>query len=91
MALFEKGQAANPKGNNGKPFRVALRMELAAAGDDHKELREIARNLIKLAKLAETAALPAIKEVADRTDGKVTQPLSGDEDGAPIAITWQKD
>lgn len=78
---FEKGQAANPNGFNGKPFRDALRMELAAAGEDHKALRRIAKNLIELASMPELPALPAIKEIADRTDGKPAQAIIGGEDG----------
>lgn len=38
---------ANPRGQQrDKPFRDALRLELAAAGEDHRALRKIARNLI---------------------------------------------
>jgi hypothetical protein len=83
---FEKGQVSNPNGNNGKPFRDALRMELAAAGDDHRALREIAANLIQLAKLRDTDALPAIREVADRTDGKVPTPVGGTDELPPLAM-----
>ncbi len=69
-----------------KPFRDALRMELAAIGDDHKALRQIARNLINLA-MAEDCKLDAIKELADRTDGKVPQAhIGGDEDDNPINV-----
>jgi hypothetical protein len=56
-----------------KPFGVALRMELAAAGDSHRELRLIARNLINLARAGEPGALQAIREIADRLDGKPKQ------------------
>src|SRR5258707_13166613 len=53
-----------------KPFGNALRMELAAAGDSHRELRLIARNLITLARAAEPGSLQAIREIADLLDGK---------------------
>lgn len=53
-----------------KPFRDALRMELAAVGDDHKALRNIARKLIAKAEAGEDSA---IKEIADRMDGKPAQ------------------
>jgi hypothetical protein len=56
--------------NTQRPFADALRMELAAAGDNHRELRLIARNLIALAKSGEPSALQAIREIADRCDGK---------------------
>jgi hypothetical protein len=73
---------ARPKGSQKKdrPFRDALRMELAAAGGDLKRLRKIASALIDL---AESGQLMAIKEVADRLDGKPPQAVVGD-DAQPI-------
>jgi hypothetical protein len=56
-----------------KPFATALRMELAAAGDSHRQLRRVARNLITLARAGEPGALQAIREIADRLDGKPKQ------------------
>jgi hypothetical protein len=53
-----------------KPFRDALRMQLAAAGEDHKALRTIAQGLIDRAAEGDVAA---IKEIADRLDGKPTR------------------
>lgn len=63
---------ARPLGaqNRDKPFRDALRMEIAEAGGDKKRLRVVARSLLDK---AETGDVPAIKEVADRLDGKVAQ------------------
>ena len=58
-----------------KPFRDALRMELAAAGEDHKALRMIAAKLIEQAASGDKQA---IKELADRTDGKSVQQLDVD-------------
>ena len=46
-------------------------MELAAAGGDHKALRAIAQGLIEKATEGDVAA---IKEIADRLDGKPAQP-----------------
>ncbi len=70
---------ARPKGsqNKDKPFRDALRIELAAAGDDAKALRAIAAKMIKL---AEDGDMQAIKEIGDRLDGKPAQAveMSGD-------------
>jgi hypothetical protein len=69
-----------------KPFRDALRIELAAIGDDQKALRQIARNLIRMA-MDETGKLDAIKELADRSDGKVPQAIvGGDEDDNPVSV-----
>ena len=67
-----------------KPFRDALRLELAAAGEDQKALREIAFALIEKARAAD---MQAIKELADRMDGKPAQALvGGDDDDNPINI-----
>lgn len=66
-------------------------MELAAAGEDHKALRDIAKNLLVMAGGNTKDALPAIKEIADRVDGKAVQLVGGDED-APLKVTfeWKK-
>tara|TARA_R110000868_G_scaffold400952_1_gene675745 strand:+ start:113 stop:334 length:222 start_codon:yes stop_codon:yes gene_type:complete len=61
-------------------------MELAAAGEDHKALRAIARNLIELAQKADKEALPAIAQIADRMDGKVPQALIGDDEADAITV-----
>jgi Family of unknown function (DUF5681) len=73
---FEQGKSGNPGGRpKGKPFRDALIMEIAAAGNDHQALRKTAAAL--LAK-AGGGDVPAINLLADRTDGKVAQALIGD-------------
>lgn len=59
-------------------------MELAAIGDDHKALRAIARKLINQA--MEDGKLDAIKELADRTDGKVAQAIVGDDEYDAINV-----
>lgn len=58
-----------------KPFADALRMEIAAAGDDHKALRMVARQLLDK---AQEGDLAAIRELADRTDGKPRQQIDVD-------------
>lgn len=80
---FQAGKSGNPGGKpKVKPFADALRMELAAVGDDQKGLRMIAAKLIE--KAAE-GDMQAIKELADRVDGKVAQAIvGGDEDDNPI-------
>ena len=71
--------------NKDKPFREALRMEIAALGeDDPKALRGLARNLLRMAAMTEDS-LQAIKEVADRLDGKPAQAVSGDDEN-PIEV-----
>jgi hypothetical protein len=51
---------------------TSLRMELAAAGDNMKKLREIAR--VHIAR-CEAGDMQALKELADRLDGKPAQIL----------------
>lgn len=84
---------ARPAGspNKDKPFRDALRMELAKLGDeDPKALRGLARRLLELASSGDQS-LTAIKEVADRLDGKPAQAIENGEDGDfAITVTWQK-
>lgn len=58
-------------------------MELAAAGADHKALREIAAKLIANAL---DGKMDAIKELADRTDGKVPQAIVGDNGADPVNV-----
>ena len=76
QVTFVKGKSGNPLGRAveaGKPFGEALRMEIAAAGADHKALRAIAKNLITLAQKPDATGLSAAMAVADRLDGKPTQ------------------
>lgn len=71
---------ANSGGKAAKPFRDALRMELAAVGEDSKALRLIARQLIAT---ASEGKMDAIKELADRIDGKVPQGVIGGDENDP--------
>jgi hypothetical protein len=59
--------------NTQRPFADALRMELAAAGDNQRALRAIARNLIELAVGNGPNSLAAIREISDRLDGRPRQ------------------
>ncbi len=81
--------AGRPLGspNKDKPFRDALRLEIAEAGEDRPSLRLIAQALLKQ---ANTGDVQAIKEVADRLDGKVPQGLIGGTPGEdePLVISW---
>jgi|SRR6185312_9059992 NADPH-dependent ferric siderophore reductase len=84
--------AGRPLGavNKDKPFADALRMELAAAGDNHKALRAIARNLVGLALMDTKDALPAINAIADRLDGKPAQESTVTLDDKRDATDWSK-
>jgi hypothetical protein len=64
-----------------KPYREALRMELAAAGENMMALREIAK--VHIAKCKE-GDMRAIKELGDRLDGRPAQILDlSDPDSNP--------
>jgi len=80
-----------PKGspNRDKIYRQALMMELAAAGDNLAAAREIAKVHIARCKAGD---MQAIKEFADRMDGKVPQAVIGDDESSPIryVVTWQE-
>jgi hypothetical protein len=66
-----------------RPFKAALRRAVADAGDDPVRLRAIADALVRE---AESGSVVAIKEVADRLDGRVAQRLAGDADEDPIEV-----
>jgi len=80
-----------PKGspNRDKIYRQALMIELAAAGDSLKAAREIAK--VHLAR-CKSGDMQAIKEFADRMDGKVPQAVIGDDESNPVrhVVTWQE-
>jgi ribosomal protein L17 len=77
--------ARNPRGQQrDKLFREALRMQLAQAGEDLKALREIADVLIAEAKAGN---IQAIRELADRLDGK---PAIQMEHAAPDSLPRRK-
>jgi hypothetical protein len=84
--MFQKGQSGNPAGRvKDKPFRDALRLEIAAAGEDQRALRRVARALLKVASEGEVSA---IRELADRLDGKVAQAVEGTAEGGVIVVKW---
>lgn len=69
---FQPGESGNPNGTpKSKPFLAALNR--AIAQDDSKKLRAAAEKLLELAEAGEPWA---IKELADRTDGKAHQSVA---------------
>ena len=75
---------ANPRGQQrDKPFRDALRMEIADAGENFRALRPIAAALLSKASEGD---VQAIKELADRLDGKVPQAIVGDDEQDPVTV-----
>src|SRR5262245_29680252 len=72
--VWKPGESGNSAGKKPgtlkeKPYRDALRMEIAAA-EDFKGLRSIARAHLDKARSGDMAA---IKELADRLDGRPAQ------------------
>jgi len=86
---FKPGQSGNPNGRpKSKPFKEAIQRALTEAGDDKASLQAVATALVDKAMQGD---VPAIKEIADRLDGKVPQGIIGGEEGDPaITVTWQK-
>jgi hypothetical protein len=75
--------AGRPPGteNKNKRFRAALNRYADA---DPKRLDDLAEKLWATAMSGDTQA---IREVADRLDGKVPQALVGDDEHPPIGVT----
>lgn len=74
---------ARPKSE--KTFANMLRVAISEAhGEGGTRLRAVADALVEKAMGGD---VPAIKEVADRLDGKVPQALVGDSEHDPIQVT----
>lgn len=81
---FQPGQSGNPNGRpKTRPFKDALQKALKAIGDDKDALEMVASALVSKAAMGD---VPAIKELADRLDGKVTQPIGGDDEADAIKV-----
>lgn len=76
---WKPGQSGNPAGRpKSKPFKDALTEAIRDLG-----LKDAARALVVK---ANTGDVGALKELADRMDGKVPQGIVGDDDEAPITL-----
>jgi hypothetical protein len=84
---FKKGQSGNIYGGE-KPFRDAIRMEVAAADGGRKILRNIAKKLLDL---AEDGNLYAIAVIADRLDGKPAQESTVTVNNKRDRADWTRD
>jgi hypothetical protein len=80
---FQPGNTEARKAVKAKRYREALNLELAASGDNMAEIRKIARAHIALAASGDMAA---IREFADRIEGKVAQAIVGDDEHPPVGI-----
>jgi hypothetical protein len=83
---FKPGQSGNPGGRGReKPYRDALRRALARAeveGKPHSLDRIADAHLAK----ALSGDVSAVRELADRLDGKVPQAIVGDGEHDPVRI-----
>ncbi len=78
LTPFKPGQSGNPGGRpKTRPYKDALLRLLKAAGDDTEKLDKLA---LALYSKALEGDVPAQREIADRIDGKVAQPLANAED-----------
>jgi hypothetical protein len=86
---WKPGQSGNPHGTaKDKLFRQALVMTLKEAGEDLPELRQIARELIDVAKNSENDDWPfAVREIIDRIDGKATVMVTDSADESAKRLT----
>ena len=89
MAKKSGAQPGNTNATKNKPFREAL--DRAIKQDDGKRLRRAAERLLTMAARATKGDTRAIKELADRLDGKSVQPLSGPDGGDIIVKLDQGD
>jgi hypothetical protein len=77
---------ANPRGQQrDKPFRDALRMFLFSE-NGRKGRRKLDLAAAALVGKAVKGDVAALKELADRLDGKVAQAIVGDDEHDPISL-----
>ncbi len=90
---WKPGTSGNPLGRpKSKPYREALDRMLAIAAREKGIDQEYANDLIASAHIAKCMSgdMAAIKEYADRTDGKVPNPVGGTDELPPItAFSWK--
>ncbi len=88
---WQPGESGNPGGRQKhRPYRDALRMELAAYENGlpvpevpENSLRAIARAHIRS---AANGDITAIDKLADRIEGKVPQAVVGDDSEDPVSV-----
>ena len=88
---FQKGQSGNPGGRGKAGKIVADAIRVALYSDDKRPLFAMTKKLVEM---AESGDIQAIKEVADRIDGKPVQAHAGADGEGPIEGTikliWEK-
>lgn len=83
---FQSGQSGNPGGRpkRAKLFTQSLLVALKKTDADNVEA--VQRIADKLVALAESGDVQAIKEIADRVDGKPPQAIVGDNESDPVSL-----
>ena len=87
VGKWKTGQSGNPKGRPSlKPYREALQ---ALALENKEALKAIGQALMARAITGDVAA---IKEFADRLDGKVPSTVGGSTEVGPVrlSVAWRK-
>lgn len=74
--------------NKDKPFRDALRIEaaLAESGEATPALPGSLRYIARQTLIRASEETAAVKEIADRLDGKVPQAVVGDDEHPPVGV-----
>ncbi len=83
------GQSGNPEGGKiSKKYKAAIERALALMAD--KGDPDETRTKIALAHIARACAgdMAAIKEYADREDGKVANPIGGSDELGPVKVAY---
>ena len=84
---FAPGRSGNPGGRpKSKDFAEALRIELNEADGDTTKLRKLAAKLVQIGMDGD---LNAIREIADRIDGKPTQDVGVEvQEDRTVTVSW---
>ncbi len=78
---WKPGESGNPNGRPiEKPFRDALRMEVAALANGERIKHPVGSLRWNAQRLLISGGVPAQTMIADRLDGKVPQAIVGDKD-----------
>jgi hypothetical protein len=80
---FEPGNQESKKADHrrAKLFRDAILVELKKADGDVERIQLVAAKLVEQ---AVEGNVQAIREIADRIDGKVSTPVVGDDEHPPV-------
>ena len=92
---WQPGQSGNP---NGAPKRVKVWREAinrAIKRREQEDPQALEKLADKLLAAVDAGDIAAIKEFGDRIDGKVAQPVGGDDEIGPIKnileVSWKSD